>query len=60
MPIGVLSSYARKKSKLLASLFSILCLELFISRHKPNEYVHTLYSTAVAPCPATNGQPGFW
>lgn len=33
----------------LASLFSILCLELIISRHKQNEYVHTLYSTVVAP-----------
>ena len=51
---------ARKKSKLLASLFCILYLNLLISRHKQNESVHTLYSTAVAPCPATNGQPGFW
>lgn len=33
----------------LASRFSILCLDLNISRHKQNEYVHTLYSTVVAP-----------
>ncbi len=33
----------------LRAFFCILCLELFISRHKQNEYVHTLYSTAVAP-----------
>ena len=33
---------ARKKQKILASLFSILCLNLLILRHKQNEYVHTI------------------